>query len=257
MLTLTDSMLVFTDCMLAFTDSLWVSRIASCVHGFPFAFTDCLSLSRIVDLLSRGRKRALAHSITRTRGFAVGSGPVPPCRCRGPSTGARDRAGKSSFVFDSRRCPRSLLYCSLRACSWVPASACGDRGLRRSQNSVPCTLFPSSRRVRRPEYDVKLLAGLKALKASPTACWLQGLVPREGNKGWAKHPSRTFAWFLPDQLVVTRSQAYAGSLLAARAGSKRRQQGLGQTPSRTFARFLPDQLVVTRSQARAGSWYCS
>ena len=56
--------------------------------------------------------------------------------------------------------------------------------------------------MRRPEYDVKLLAGLKALKASPTACWLQGLVPREGNKGWAKHPSRTFAWFLPDQLVV-------------------------------------------------------
>ena len=57
-----------------------------------------------------------------------------------------------------------------------------------SHKLCACTLFPSSRRVRRPEYDVKLLAGLKALKASPTACWLQGLVPREGNKGWAKHP---------------------------------------------------------------------
>ena len=60
--------------------------------------------------------------------------------------------------------------------------------MRGSHKLCACTLFPSSRRVRRPEYDVKLLAGLKALKASPTACWLQGLVPREGNKGWAKHP---------------------------------------------------------------------
>ena len=75
-----------------------------------------LSSSR-TNLLSRGRKRALAHSITRTRGFAVGSGPDPPCRCRGLSTGAKDRTGKSSFVFDRWLLMQVLAWKNINTCS--------------------------------------------------------------------------------------------------------------------------------------------
>ena len=42
------------------------------------------------------RKRALAHGIALEK-LAMGSGPDPPCRCRGTSTDARDRIGKLSL----------------------------------------------------------------------------------------------------------------------------------------------------------------
>ena len=46
------------------------------------------------DISSFCRKRALAHGIAPME-LAVGSGPDPPCSCRGISTDARDRIGKS------------------------------------------------------------------------------------------------------------------------------------------------------------------
>ena len=48
----------------------------------------------LFDISPFCRKRALAHGIAPQE-LAVGSGPDPPCSCRGISTDARDRVGKS------------------------------------------------------------------------------------------------------------------------------------------------------------------
>ena len=110
---------------------------------------------------------------------AAGSGPDPPCNCRGISTDARDRIGKSP-IEAIRIAPElwvsttmeSGLVSSHATADAAPRPFCtacwsglqlgsrpGEWGLRfeRLPELCACTLLPSSHRVRCPEHDMKLL----------------------------------------------------------------------------------------------------
>ena len=131
---------------LGFTDCLLLSRIASCFHGLSLAFTDCR--------LAFTRSQARAGSW-----LAMGSGPVPPCNCRGTSTGARDRIGKLPLVYDSKTLPpvpSVLLIASLQL-----GSRYGVRGLRLERSSKLCAshFVSDSRRVGRPQRRKTTTAG--------------------------------------------------------------------------------------------------